>query len=443
MIEGKIPPQAKEVEEAILGALLIDKTAISEIADILFPEMFYEPAHQYVYSAIQLINNQSRPVDLVTVTDKLRDEGHLEIVGGAYAVTDFTNKVASAAHILEHARIVQEKHILRSLIEISTTTIKESYDVSNDVFDVVENAERNILTINTISGKGIRKASELTADVCREMEAAAQNVGVSGISSGFAEIDRITGGWRKANLIILAGQSGMGKTTQALEFARNAVSNNIPVVFFSLEMSASEVIKKMVAFEARLPLWRVTQNRVDPAHIETFKYASQVIDGQQMYVDDTGGLRLFEIRSRLRRLTGKVDFGLVVVDYLQIMGTATKGRTREQEVAEIAIGLKNLSKEFDVPVIALSQLNRKVSEGDGRPKLHHLRESGALEQVADLVIFSHRDDYQGQESDGAGVVENNIAKNRHGKCGTAYSYFDEETTTYYDRKPEPEPDFYN
>lgn len=427
---GKLPPQALDLEEAVLGALMLEKDALTSVIDILRPEAFYKDAHQMIFRSIRRLFEQSQPIDILTVTNDLRKSGELEIVGGPFYITQLTNRVASAANIEFHARIILQKHIQRELIRISSETIRDAYEESSDVFSLLDRAEKNLFDIAQGNiRRNFQDMRDMVSTVTKQVEAARlHGSGVTGVESGFTALDRVTSGWQKSDLVILAARPGMGKTAFVLSLARNAtIDFSKPIALFSLEMSADQLVKRMVSSETGIAAEKLRKGTLD--EVEWQKLVSQTgkLSQAPLYIDDTPALSVFEFRSRCRRLKAMHDIQMVIVDYLQLMRADldTKSGNREQEISTISRSLKAVAKELNVPIIALSQLSRQVETrgGSKRPQLSDLRESGAIEQDADMVLFIYRPEYYGMEFDEdnnstRGVAEVIIAKHRNGALET-------------------------
>lgn len=426
VLDGKLQPQAVDLEEAVLGAMMLEKEALSVVIDILKPESFYKPAHQSIYRAIFNLFNNSEPVDILTVTNELRRIGELEIAGGAFYITSLTNRVASAANAEYHARIVAQKFLQRELIRISTDIINRSYEDSTDVFDLLDSATKSIFEIVDANvRKQHDKMSTLIADAIRQIELASQQTsGVTGVPSGFTALDRITSGWQKSDLVILAARPGMGKTAFVLSIARNAaVEFNRPTVVFSLEMSSLQLVNRLIAGEAEIHQEKIRKGNLEDHEFVMLNERIKKLAKAPLFIDDTPALSIFELRAKARRLRENQNIELIIIDYLQLMsgGSETKGN-REQEISFISRSLKALAKELNIPIIALSQLSRDVEKratGSKRPVLSDLRESGAIEQDADMVMFIYRPEYYQidefeDNTPAKGRAEIVIAKNRHG-----------------------------
>lgn len=425
---GRVPPQATDLEEVVLGALMLQKEAINAVIDILQPEVFYKEANQKIFAAIKSLFTKSEPVDILTVTNELKFAGELDIIGGPYYISQLTNRVVSSANIEFHARIILQKHIQRELIRISSEIIRDAYEDTTDVFDLLDKAEANLFAV---SESNLRRSFSTMPDLVNIAIKDIENARLSdnslrGVPSGYSQLDRITQGWQKSDLIILAARPSMGKTALALNLARNAaVSFNKPVAFFSLEMSSVQLVTRLISSESFLPAEKLRKG--DLAQYEWQQLTTKIAPLVQakMYIDDTPQLSVFELRAKCRRLKEQFQIQMVFVDYLQLMtsGGENKGN-REQEISNISRSLKSLAKELDIPVLALSQLSRSVESrpGSKKPILSDLRESGAIEQDADMVIFIYRPEYYGLTEDGEnnniqGLAVINIAKHRNGKLG--------------------------
>ncbi|MBP7102122.1 MAG: replicative DNA helicase [Bacteroidales bacterium] len=426
-MQGRVLPQAIEFEEAVLGAMMLEQNAAVSVIDMLHEEMFYKESHQKIYKAIKQVFLASDPVDLLSVANRLRKNGDLDAIGGAYYLSSLTNRVVSSANIEYHARIVSEKYIQRKLIAVSTETIHDAYDHSLDVLEMLDKAEKNLFDI---AEQNFRRDSRTMPDLIREVLADLQAIKTSdkklrGLPSGFTELDRVTNGWQKANLIILAARPGMGKTAFVLSMARHiAIDQQKPIAFFSLEMSASDLALRLISAESGFYQNQLKRGDLNDDDWRVLVNKMTELENAKLLIDDTAALSIFELRAKCRRFKQQYDIQGVIVDYLQLMssGLDIKGMNREQEISNISRSLKALSKELDIPVIALSQLNRSVesrSSQSKRPQLSDLRESGAIEQDADLVLFIYRPDYYKIDTfeDGSpakGLAEIMIAKHRNG-----------------------------
>lgn len=425
---GKLPPQAVDLEEAVLGAIMLEKDALTAVIDLLRPESFYVEAHQRIYGAIMRLFHNTQPVDMLTVTQELRRSGELEIVGGAIYVTRLTSQVNSAANIEYHARIIAEYAIKRDLISIGTEMQTDAYEDTTDVFKLLDDTEQKIFSI---SEKNLRKKVESMADLMKKAlvnleERKNAEGGLSGVPSGFLALDRITSGWQKSDLIIIAARPGMGKTALVVSALRNAaVDHKKPVAIFSLEMSSVQLTTRLLSAEAEIGSEKIRKANMEDHEWQALYTRGKKLADAPIYIDDTPGLSILEFRAKCRRLREQFGVEMVVVDYLQLMEASSVGKStpgnREQEIATISRSLKNVAKELNIPVIALSQLSRAVESraGSKKPQLSDLRESGSIEQDADMVIFIYRPEYYKimELDDGMPTkdyAELIIAKNRHG-----------------------------
>ena len=425
--KGKIPPQAVDLEEVVLGAMMIDKKGVDEVIDILHPEVFYKDAHKYIFDAIFKLFESSEPVDLLTVSAQLKKDGKLEAVGGDFYLIKLTQKVASSAHIEFHARIILQKYIQRSLIKISSEIIEEAYGDATDVFDLLDNAEAKLYEVTQGNLKrSAETAQNLVIQAKKKIEEISNKEGLSGIPSGFDKLDRLTSGWQPSDLIIVAARPGMGKTALTLSMARNiAVNSDIPVAFFSLEMSSVQLITRLISSETGLSSEKLRTGKLEKHEWEQLNVKVKALEKAPLFIDDTPSLSIFDLRAKARRLASQHKIRLIIIDYLQLMtaGGSQKGGNREQEISTISRNLKALAKELDVPVIALSQLSRAVETrgGSKRPILSDLRESGAIEQDADIVSFIYRPEYykidewdDEERTPTQGQAEFIVAKHRNG-----------------------------
>ncbi len=448
---GRVPPQAPDVEQAVLGAMLIEREAIPRAIEVLPPDAFYDPRHTKIYNAILSLFERSNPVDMITLSDELRRREELESVGGAYYITELTTVVASSANVEYHARIIAEKSLLRKLIETMSSHIAKAYDPSADAFELLDETESDIFRI---SESNLRRSAVSMSAVLMETLENLESIhgresGITGVPTGFRAMDDITGGWQKSDLVIIAARPSMGKTAFALAVARNAAlhpESPAGVAIFSLEMSAQQLAQRLLTSEARIDAQAARTGRLKEEDFPKLARAASRLSEASIYIDDTPGLTALELRAKCRRLKAEHDIGLIVVDYLQLMqGSSTnRNSNREQEIAHISRSLKGLAKELAVPVIALSQLSRAVETrgGDHRPQLSDLRESGSIEQDADVVAFIYRAERYGITVDEAGnstegLGEIIIGKQRNGPIGTVrlafvnqYARF-ENLTTYF------------
>ncbi len=442
---GKLPPQATELEQAVLGALLIDKNAVAEVIDLLHEKCFYVEANQKIFKSIVSLFHDTKPVDILTVTQKLRSNGELEIVGGAVYITQLTNRVASAANIEFHARVVLQKYIQRELIRISTETIRDAFEETTDVLELLDRSEKNLFSITESNIR--RKYEDMHTLVTKAIDdvqiAGTLTDGVTGVPSGFTELDRHTMGWQKSDLIIIAARPGMGKTAFTLSLAKNAaLDRNHPVAFFSLEMSALQLVNRLISSETEISSAKLRKGDLSKDEWERLNLKVTKLTKAPIYIDDTPALSILELRAKCRRLVAEKEIKLIVIDYLQLMsGTSdgNRGGNREQEISYISRSLKSIAKELSIPIIALSQLSRAVeTRGTSkRPQLSDLRESGAIEQDADMVMFIYRPEYYQLETLEDGTSTKNlaeiiIAKNRAGSLGDVKLQFIGHLTKFSD-----------
>ena len=446
MVYGKVPPQAPELEEAVLGASMLEKDTFAQVLEIIqSEECFYVDAHQKIYSAMRRLFDKGTPVDLLTITEELRKTNELEIVGGAYYLTRLTMSVLSSAHVEAHARIVMEKFIQRELIRISGSVISDAYEDSTDVFDLLDKAESGLYEI---TDKHLRKNFRSLQDVLvKTMNEIDENRNktddITGVPSGFASLDRLTAGWQKTDLIILAARPSVGKTAFALNLAMNAAMNpgkQFPVAIFSLEMGAGQIVKRMLSAVSEVHMEAITRGKMAEHEFVQMTQRMVKLSQAKIYLDDQAALNIFELRAKARRLKQKHDIQMILIDYLQLMqASVEKGGNREQEISKISRDLKALAKELEVPIIALSQLNRSVEtrKESKIPQLSDLRESGAIEQDADLVMFLYRPEYHGINNDAMGeTIEGetqiHIAKHRNGSTGMEKVRFIKEYQKFVD-----------
>ncbi len=427
---GKVQPQALPLEEAVLGAIMLDKDALPVILDILNAESFYSDAHQLIFRAMLRLFEKTQPVDLLTVTEELKKGGDLDKAGGPYYLVELTNRVASAANIEYHSRIITQKHIQRELIRVSTKVIKDAFEDTTDVFNLLDEAEQGLFAITQQNlSRSYESMGSLTSRALKQLEELSQKKsGLTGVPTGFTDLDRLTSGWQPSDLIILAARPGMGKTAFTLALARNAaVDFDKPVAVFSLEMSNVQLVQRLISMEAEISGSKLRSGQLEDYEWQQLQSAIEKMSEVPIYIDDTPGINIFELRAKCRRMKMQHDIQMIVIDYLQLMsGGPDSGKgNREQEISMISRSLKGLAKELSVPVIALSQLSRAVETrgGNKRPMLSDLRESGAIEQDADIVSFIYRPEYYSilEDEEGnslKGVGEIIIAKHRNGALDT-------------------------
>ena len=427
---GRIQPQAPELEEAVLGALMIEKDAYSLVSEILRPESFYERRHQLIYSAITDLAVNQKPVDILTVKEQLSKRGELEEVGGPFYITQLSSKVASSAHIEYHARIIAQKSLARELITFTSNIQSKAFDETLDVDDLMQEAEGKLFEISQQNMKKDYTQINPVIDEAYKLiqKAAARTDGLSGLESGFTKLDKMTSGWQNSDLIIIAARPAMGKTAFVLSMAKNiAVDYRNPVALFSLEMSNVQLVNRLIVNVCEIPGEKIKSGRLESYEWEQLDFKIKELYDAPIFVDDTPSLSVFELRTKARRLVREHGIKCIIIDYLQLMNASGMNfGSREQEVSTISRSLKGLAKELNIPIIALSQLNRGVEARQGvegkRPQLADLRESGAIEQDADMVCFIHRPEYYKITEDERGnsligLAEIIIAKHRNGAVG--------------------------
>ncbi|MEO6719787.1 MAG: replicative DNA helicase [Ferruginibacter sp.] len=434
MVFGKVPPQARELEEAVLGAIMLEKSAFDTVIEILKPDCFYSETNQRIFRAMTSLAQKTLPIDLLTVVEELKIKEELDLVGGPYYVSKLTNAVVSSANIEAHSRIILQKFIQRELIRISGEIIGDAYEDSTDVFDLLDDAEsklfeitnnhlrKNFDDINTVLVKTIQRIEDMRN----------RDEDITGVTSGFPSLDKLTYGWQPTDLIVLAARPSVGKTAFALNLTRSAALNPVKptaVAFFSLEMSAGQLVQRILSAESEIWLEKISRGKLEEHEMkQLYKRGIERLSNAPIFIDDTAALNIFELRAKCRRLKNKHNVGLIIIDYLQLMSGAgdNKNGNREQEISRISRDLKGLAKELQVPIIALSQLSREVEkrkEGAKIPQLSDLRESGAIEQDADMVMFLYRPEYyditaneMGESNKGETYVK--IAKHRNGSLDT-------------------------
>ena len=443
MIEERVPPQNIEAEQAVLGAMLIDKEAIAKATELLSADDFYREAHRVIFSAMLELYNKNEAVDMVTVTEILKCDNKLEDIGGIAYITSLANVVLTAANVKYHAEIVAEKSVLRQLVRVSTEIAAMGYEANDDVGTLLDTAESRILEISNRKKKNDFTAiNDILMDSVQSIESLLQNKGgLTGLPSGFADLDKLTSGLQPSDFIILAARPSMGKTALALNIVQNVAlrahkaigGEPRSVAFFSLEMSKEQLVNRMLCAEAGIDSQRL---RVGEMHDEDWTHlwdACDTMSRAKIYIDDTAGITAMDMRSRARRLKAEHGLDLIVVDYLQLMqgsGKRNNSGDRQQEVSEISRSLKALARELDVPVLALSQLSRSVEARQvKRPMLSDLRESGSLEQDADIVAFLYREDYYNPETENK-HTELIIAKHRNGPVDTVNLFFHKQFTKF-------------
>ena len=430
-LAGHKPPRDKDLEEAVLGALMLERDAYTAVCDILKPESFYEPSNQKIYAAIQSLGASQQPIDMLTVTEQLRQNGTIDEVGGPLFISELTSRVTSGAHVESHARIVAQKYLARELIRFASAIETQAFDESYDVDDLLQEAEGKLFEISQRNvKKDVTQIDPVIGAAIEQIQTAANRAtGLSGLESGYHELDKLTSGWQASDLIIIAARPAMGKTAFVLSMAKNmAVNYNIPVAIFSLEMSNLQLVNRLIQNTCELEGEKIKSGQLSPMEWDQLMSRIKHLYGAPLFIDDTASLSIFELRTKARRLVREHDVKFIIIDYLQLMNASgMKFGSREQEVSMISRSLKQLAKELNIPIVALSQLNRSVesrgadSKDGKRPQLSDLRESGAIEQDADIVCFIHRPEYylrSGTDAAGndiRGLAEFIVAKHRSGR----------------------------
>ena len=427
---GHLQPQALEVEKAVLGALMIDKDAYAIVCETLYPESFYEPRNQMVYTAIRDLSMEEKPVDVLTVTERLVKNGNLEKVGGPSYVAELSSRVASSANIEYHANIIAQKFLARQLISYASRLETQALDETNDIEEVMQDAEGSLFELSQRNmKKDYTQINPVISQAIKSIQAAAANKdGLTGVSTGYHKLDDITSGWQASDLVIIAGRPAMGKTSFALSMAKNIAADlRVPLAFFSLEMSNVQLVNRLISNVCEIEGSKILNGQLnEPEWDRLDKRINNLLDAP-LYIDDTPGLSVFELRTKARRLVREHGVKIIMIDYLQLMNAnGMRFSSRQEEVSTISRSLKGLAKELDIPILALSQLNRGVESREGlegkRPQLSDLRESGAIEQDADMVLFVHRPEYYHiyQDDNGRdlhGMAQIIIAKHRKGATG--------------------------
>lgn len=430
MNNNRIPPQVVDIEESVLGAIMIDEDALINTIDRLRPEHFYKEENKEIFNAIFSLNAEGMDVDIMTVSEKLKKRGMFEAVGGSFKLSTLIERVASAAHVETYVKMLAEKYIQRELIRVSTQTLSNAYKETSDILELLDETETNFLAINDSNFNSQEKnMSTLSELVIKEIDDAQNSdSNTIGLPSGFGELDNITGGFQPGALIILAARPAMGKTAFALNIARNlAMKFNKSVAVFSLEMTATELMMRLVSSEAEVEGQRLKRgDQITTRELDKVKEKARELGNCKMYIDDNPGLNIMELKAKCKRMKKAHNIDMVFIDYLQLMnGNDTRNNNREQEISYISRQLKALAKELAIPVLALSQLSREVEKrgGSKEPMLSDLRESGAIEQDADIVMFIYRPEYYGEREDSYGSTEGiayiNVAKNRAGSINKA------------------------
>ncbi|MCL4426030.1 MAG: replicative DNA helicase [Firmicutes bacterium] len=432
----RLPPQNLEAEQSVLGSMLIEKEAIARVQETLRAEDFYRDSHRIVYEVISGLFDRGEAVDLITVTEELRRRGHLESIGGVSYLTTLANLVPTAANVEYYARIVEEKSLLRALIKAATEIVARGYAAQEEIDDLLDGAEQLIFQIaQRRNNQSFFSLKELMVEAFTRIEKLyGQKGGVTGVPTGFRELDQLTSGLQPSELIVIAARPSMGKTQLCLNIARHAaIKYRIPVAIFSLEMAREQLALRLLSSEAAVDGQRLRTGFLVDSDWGRLGQAMGRLGDAPVYIDDTPGATVAEVRARSRRMKAEKNLGMVVIDYLQLMQTRSRTENRQQEISEISRSLKALARELKVPVVAASQLSRAVeSRPDKRPLLSDLRESGAIEQDADLVAFIYRDDYYNKDSEKRNIAEIIVAKQRNGPVGDVELYFERETGRFHD-----------
>lgn len=444
--QGKMPPNAIDLERLVIGAFMIDKKALDDTYDLLLPEVFYDPRHQEIYKAIMKLFGDNKPIDIMTVIQELKRQEKLQMAGGDGYIIDLTTAVGSSAHIEYHARVILEKYILRRLINVSAGVIDNSYKESTDVFELLDRAEQEFFDItNGTIKKGFDTASTLVSEAIEKIKALKDKEGLSGVPSGFKMLDKETGGWQNSDLIIIAARPGMGKTAFILSMARNiAVEHQVPIAVFSLEMASVQLITRMISSETGISSEKLRKGQMSDEEWQRLFNNVAALENAPLFIDETPALSIFDFRAKARRLVMQHGVKIIMVDYLQLMtANVGKGGNREQEISTISRSLKAIAKELNIPIIALSQLSRSVeARTNKRPQLSDLRESGAIEQDADIVSFIFRPEYykidvwdndeEGAQTSTTNQAEIILAKHRNGATGEVRLSFIKEIAKFGD-----------
>lgn len=442
------PPQNTEAEASLLGAILIDADAIVRVADALTPQDFYEDKHRRIYEAIVKLYEKHRPIDALTLSNQLKDDGFIEAVGGATYITELANYVPTAAHAEHYADIIKQKSMRRRLIKAAQDTVDLGFDETKTIQEVIETAETDLFNVSQQHVKqDIQSIENILADSFERLDELHRNKGkVRGVPTGFRDMDNILAGWQKSDLVILAARPAMGKTAVALNFAHNvAVKAEQPVLLFSLEMSKEQLVDRLLAMESGVDAWNIRTGNLSDADFEKIGDAMGTLSEAPIYIDDTPGITVSEMRTKARREQHQRQLGLIIIDYLQLMSGSSRfggDGNRVQEISEISRGLKLIARELNVPVIALSQLSRSVeSRSPQIPQLADLRESGSIEQDADIVMFLYREDYYNNETQRQNITDVIISKHRNGPTGKVELYFDKAKQRFksLDRRAETTP----
>lgn len=434
-----LPPQDLQAEKYLLASILIDPSSLTKVIDVIRPEDFYSSSHRLIYEAFLSLFERDEPIDIVTVHNELEKKGELERIGGAVYLTELVSLLPTFAHILYYAKIVKEKSILREIINISQDLIYRAYHSAEDSQELLNYAENAFFSLSYYGRReSLSPLKEVVKETIRYLENIYQRGElITGIPTGFYDLDRMTAGLQKGDLIIIAARPGMGKTALALDIVRNACKQTqIGAAVFSLEMSKQQLCARMLCAEAKVNFQKFRTGQLEPEEWQKIAQAASTLSQLPIYIDETPGLNVLEVKAKAKKLLKEIPLGLIVIDYLQLMKGIERKERREQEISEISAGLKALAKELNVPVIALSQLNRRVEERpDKRPQLADLRESGAIEQDADVILFIYRDEFYNKETPEKGIAEIIIGKQRNGPMGVVKLAFFSQYTSFGNLNP--------
>lgn len=432
----RVPPQSLESERALLGALLLKPEAVHDVSDLIRADSFYAEKHRLIFSAMRELADRGEPIDQVTLSERLQNQGLLERSGGRSYLAELAGSAPAPGNFSHYAELVSRKHLMRSLIDAAHTISESAYDDARETMEVLDEAEKSIYAIgNASSAHKFTAISDTVHEAWDRLEALSKKEsGIRGVPSGFPALDNLLSGFHASDLVILAARPSVGKTSLALDIARNAaVRHGVPVGIFSLEMSSEQIIDRMLSAESFVNSWKMRTGQVkDEEDFSRIRDALETLSKAPIYIDDKPGNNILSMRAVARRLKRERGIGLLIVDYLQLM-TPTNTKASDsmvQQVTEISRSLKNLARELEVPVLALSQLSRAVEQRGGRPRLSDLRDSGSIEQDADVVMFIHRDDKINKESEHPGVAEILVEKHRNGPVGSVNLYFDDKRTTF-------------
>ncbi|MCI0597540.1 replicative DNA helicase [Candidatus Parcubacteria bacterium] len=431
----RVPPQSLDSERGLLGALLLKADVIHDVADTIKPDTFYAEKHRIIFEAMRELSDRGEPIDLLSLSEKLQNMGHLERIGGRAYLAELVNAAPSPGNYSHYADLVSRKHLLRSLIDAAHEITEAAYDEARDTHLVLDEAEKAVMAIgNNVAAHKFIGISEKLEDAWERIEALSKKEdGIRGVPTGYRELDNVLSGLHPSDLIILAARPSVGKTSLALDIARNAAKGGVPVGIFSLEMSSEQLIDRMLAAESYVDAWKIRTGAVrDEDDFARIRDALETLSKAPLYIDDKPGNNILSMRAVARRLKRERGIGLIIVDYLQLMSPvgAKASDSLVQQVTEISRSLKSLARELEVPVLALSKLSRAVEQRGGKPRLSDLRDSGSIEQDADVVMFIHRDDKRNPDSDRPNIAEILIEKHRNGPTGRVELYFEDRRTSF-------------